>query len=107
VFLEFANFYRRFVKYFAKITKFLIKLLKNNKQEKQNKLFLFNAFALIAFRTLINVFITIFILMYFDFKNRIIIKINVLKFIIAIFFLVCVLCAKRQLDDIIFCRILL
>jgi len=69
VFLEFANFYRRFIKYFAKIIKFLIELFKNNKQEKQNKLFLFNVFALIAFRIFINVFIIVFMLIYFDFKN--------------------------------------
>jgi len=69
VFLEFANFYRRFVKYFAKIIKFLIKLLKNSKQKKQNKLFLFDVFALIVFRAFINVFIIALILMHFDFKN--------------------------------------
>jgi len=86
VFLEFANFYRRFVKYFAKIIKLLIELLKNNKQEKQNKLFLFDVFALVVFRAFIVVFITIFMLVYFDFKNRIIIKINALEFVIAIIF---------------------
>jgi len=84
VFLKFANFYRRFIKYFAKITRFLIKLLKSSKQKKQNKLFLFNAFTLIAFKTFIDIFIIIFILMYFDFKNRIIIEIDALRFVIVI-----------------------
>jgi len=86
VFLEFANFYRRFVKYFAKITRLLIELFKNNKQKKQNKLFLFDIFVLIVFRIFINIFIIVFILVYFDFKNQIIIKINVLRFVIAIIF---------------------
>jgi len=49
MFLEFANFYRRFVKYFVKIIRLLIELLKDSKQEKQNKLFLFDALALAAF----------------------------------------------------------
>ena len=31
VFLRFANFYQYFVKYFVKITRFLIELLKNSK----------------------------------------------------------------------------
>ena len=86
MFLELANFYRRFVKYFAKIIKFLIELLKNNKQEKQNKLFLFDIFVLIVFRTFIDIFIIAFILIHFDFKNRIIVKINALEFVIAIIF---------------------
>jgi len=69
VFLEFANFYRHFVKYFAKIIKLLIKLLKNSKQKKQNELFLFNTFALATFRVFIDIFIIAFILMYFNLKN--------------------------------------
>jgi len=84
MFLKFANFYQRFIKYFAKIIKFLIKLLKSSKQKKQNKLFLFDAFILIAFKVFIDIFIIASILMYFDFKNRIIIKIDVLEFVIAI-----------------------
>ncbi len=49
IFLKFANFYRYFIKYFARIIKFLIELFKNSKQKKQNKLFLFDTFALIVF----------------------------------------------------------
>jgi len=86
VFLEFANFYWRFVKYFAKIIKFLIELLKNSKQKKQNKLFLFNTFALIASRAFIDIFIIVFMLMHFNLKNRIIIKIDASRFVIATIF---------------------
>jgi len=84
VFLEFANFYRRFVKYFAKIIKFLIKLLKSSKQKKQNELFIFDVLTLVAFKALINIFIIALILVHFDFKNRIIIEIDALEFVIAI-----------------------
>jgi len=86
VFLEFANFYRRFIKYFAKIIRLLIELLKSSKQKKQNKLFLFNVFALVAFKIFIDIFIIAFILIYFDLKNRIIIEINALRFVIATIF---------------------
>jgi len=81
-------------------------LLKNNKQKKQNKSFLFDALALATFRVFIDVFIIVLMLVYFHFKNRIIIEIDILKFAIAIFFLTCALCAKRKLDDITFYRIL-
>jgi len=84
VFLEFANFYRYFVKYFAKIIKFLIELFKSSKQEKQNKLFLFDALVLIVFRTFIDIFTIAFMLMHFDLKNRIIIEIDALEFVIVI-----------------------
>ncbi len=81
-------------------------MFKNSKQEKQNKLFLFNIFALIVFRAFINIFTIAFMLIYFDFKNRIIIEIDVLKFAIAIFFLACALYAKQQLNNIVFYYIL-
>ena len=83
IFLKFANFYQRFVQYFAKIIRLLIELFKNNKQKKQNRLFLFDTFALTAFQILIDIFIIVSILIYFDFKNRIIVEINILKFAIA------------------------
>ncbi len=86
MFLKFANFYRHFIQYFAKIIRFLIKLLKNSKQKKQKKQFLFDTFVLIVFQTLINIFITISILIYFDFKNQIIIKIDILEFAIVVIF---------------------
>ena len=40
MFLKFANFYRRFVILYAKISRSLSNLLKKNKNKKQFKLFL-------------------------------------------------------------------
>ena len=41
IFLEFANFYKRFVKFYVKIIRALTKLLKRNKQGKQSESFIF------------------------------------------------------------------
>ena len=57
MFLEFVNFYRRFVKRFARITRLITKLLKDNKQEKQNEFFVFNIDVVKTFRKLLKTFI--------------------------------------------------
>ena len=49
MFLSFTNFYRRFVEFYAKITRFLIEFLKNNNNNKQNNSFLYNNAARITF----------------------------------------------------------
>ena len=69
MFLKFANFYKRFIRFYAHIIRALTKLLENNKNEKQNKFFNFNAEARKAFQHLIKMFIKIFMLVYFDSKN--------------------------------------
>ena len=83
MFLEFVNFYRRFVKRFARITKSMTKLLKDNKQEKQNELFVFNVDVVKAFRKLLKTFTETLMLVHFDSKNRIRIETNVFEFVIA------------------------
>ena len=83
MFLEFVNFYRRFVKRFARITRSMTKLLKDNKQEKQNELFVFNVDVVKTFRKLLKTFIETFMLVHFDSKNRIRIETNVFEFVIA------------------------
>jgi len=86
VFLEFANFYKRFVRYYTKITRTLTELLKDSKQKKQNRFFVFNKNAVTAFKKFIIVFTRIFILVYFDFKNYIRVETDVSEFaIVAIF----------------------
>ena len=45
IFLEFANFYKRFVRFYVKIIHALTKLLKENKQERQNESFIFEKIA--------------------------------------------------------------
>ncbi len=86
MFLEFANFYKQFVQYYAKIIRTLIELLKDNKQKKQNKSFVFNKNVIAIFKKLILVFTQTSILVHFNFKNYICIKINILKFVIFIIF---------------------
>ena len=83
MFLRFVNFYRRFVKKFARITRLMTKLLKNNKQKKRNELFVFNVDVVKTFRKLLKIFIEIFMLIHFDSKNRIRIETNVFEFVIA------------------------
>ena len=84
IFLEFANFYKRFVRFYTKIIYVLTKLLKKNKQEKQNESFIFKETARQTFRRLIKTFTKTLMLIHFDFKNLIRIKIDASKFIIVI-----------------------
>ena len=83
MFLEFVNFYKRFVKKFARITRLMTKLLKDNKQKKQNEFFVFNVDVVKTFRKLLKTFIEILMLIHFDSKNRIRIEANVFEFVIA------------------------
>ena len=71
------------MKFYVKITCALTRLLKENKQERQNKLFIFKKIARQMFRPLIKTFIKTFMLIYFDFKNLIRMKIDVLELVIA------------------------
>ena len=43
MFFKLANFYKRFIKFYARIIRALTKLFKNDKHEKQNEFFNFNA----------------------------------------------------------------
>ena len=83
IFLEFANFYKRFVRFYIKITRILTKLLKKNKQEKQNESFIFEKTMRQTFRQLIKTFTKTFILIYFNFKNFIRVEIDISEFIIT------------------------
>ena len=83
MFLRFANFYKRFIKFYARIIRALTKLFKSNKNEKQIDFFNFNVEARKAFRLLIDAFTNASMLIHFDSKNLIRIKINALKFVIA------------------------
>ena len=83
MFLKFANFYKCFVRFYARIIRALTKLLKNNKNEKQNEFFNFNAKVRKTFQRFIDAFIKTFMLVHFDLKNSIRIKIDVSKFVIA------------------------
>jgi len=86
VFLEFANFYKQFVRYYAKITRVLTELLKDSKQKKQNRFFVFNKNAVAVFKKLIIVFTRTFMLVHFDFKNYICVETDVSEFVIVVIF---------------------
>ena len=62
----------------------MTKLLKDNKQKKQNEFFVFNVDVVKTFRKLFKTFIEIFMLIHFDSKNKIRIETNVFEFVIAI-----------------------
>lgn len=85
--LRFANFYHYFVKYYAKIIRLSIELLKNNEEEKQNKILSFDIFAIAAIRIFTNISTIVFILIYLNSINQNIVKIDTSKFAIAVIFL--------------------
>ena len=71
------------MKFYIKIIRALTKLLKENKQEKQNKSFIFKKIARQTFRRLIKTFTKPFMLIHFDFRNLIRIEIDASEFAIA------------------------
>ena len=66
VFLEFVNFYRHFIKIYSQIVSSLTGLLKGSKNEKKTELFEWSKGSAKAFNYLKKVFMTVFILVYFD-----------------------------------------
>ena len=98
-FLKFVNFYRRFIKHFNKIIKFLIDMLqkstklrkheidkrkrdtrnkfRNRESKISNDFLSFNAYQ--SFKNLRNVFLKISILQHYDFFKSLRIKIDVFK----------------------------
>ena len=83
IFLEFANFYRRFVRFYAKIICALTKLFKGSKQGRQNESFIFGKVARQTFRRLIKAFTKAFMLVHFDLRNLIRVETDASEFVIA------------------------
>ena len=71
------------MKFYVKIIRVLTELLKENKQERQNELFIFEKIARWTFRRFIKTFIKMFMLIHFDLKNLIKIEIDASRFVIA------------------------
>ena len=67
MFLEFARFYRRFVREFSQITTFFIDLIKEIKKNKTRITFFIIEEARQTFQKLKKVFINVLILQYYDF----------------------------------------
>jgi mevalonate kinase len=83
IFIKFAEFYKRFIKKFNKIVELLTNLFKEKKKKKFDKMFKFIKKTRKAFKKLKEVFIKTSILLHFDFKRRIRLKINVFDFVIS------------------------
>ncbi len=77
VFIDFVNFYRRFIQRFSRITFELTNLLKDDKK------FVFSKTTRKTFNDLKRVFITISTLIYFDFMKKILLKTNASKFVLT------------------------
>ncbi len=82
-FLEFVEFYRRFIEKFSKIAKSLTNLFKKKKKKKFDKKFKFTKETRIAFAQLKDVFIKTSILLHFDSKRKIRLKIDAFDFAIS------------------------
>ena len=84
IFLEFVNFYKRFIVKYAKVLKLFLKLLKNNKNDKQIDNFIWSAKIAQTFIELIKIFIFASILIYFNLNDKILVETNISRFAIAI-----------------------
>jgi hypothetical protein len=82
-FLKFVEFYRKFIKKFSKIIKSLTNLFKEKKKEKFDKEFEFTKKARIAFAQLKDVFTKTSILLHFNSKRKIRLKIDAFDFAIS------------------------
>ncbi len=82
-FIKFAEFYRRFIKKFNKIVESLTNLFKKKKKREFDKMFKFIKKTRKAFNELKEVFIKTSILLHFDFKRRIRLKIDAFDFAIS------------------------
>ena len=82
MFLEFVNFYRRFIYCYFKIAASLIDLLKDNKNEKNTKSFVWFKNVERAFRELCDIFMFVSLLCHFDLVKKIWVETDVFNFAI-------------------------
>ena len=83
VFLDFANFYKHFIKHYLCIAESLTDLIKDSKNDKKFKSFSFSADIQKMFILLCKVFITVSILIHFNSVLKIKIETDVLNFILT------------------------
>jgi hypothetical protein len=83
IFIKFARFYKRFIEKFNKIVESLTNLLKKRKKREFDKMFKLIKKAQKAFKELKEAFIKTSILLHFDFKRRIRLKIDAFDFAIS------------------------
>ena len=83
VFLNFVNFYRRFIHRYSKIAEPLISLLKNSKVEKKSGSFEWPESAKLAFRHLCDIFIFTSLFCHYNSKKKVRMKTDSFNFAIA------------------------
>ena len=84
IFLNFVNFYRRFVVKYVNISRSLSKLLKSNKNDKQIDDFIWNSKIEKTFRQHIDMFIKTSMLIHFNFNEKILVETNASSFAIDV-----------------------
>jgi DNA-binding transcriptional regulator/RsmH inhibitor MraZ len=80
VFIDFANFYKRFIRYFSRITADFTNLLKEEKKKKFIQKFVFISETKKTFEEFNRAFISASILMHFDSKRKILIETDVSEY---------------------------
>jgi hypothetical protein len=80
VFINFANFYKRFIKYFSRIVADLTNLLKEEKKRKFTQKFVFISETKKTFKEFKRAFISASMLMHFNSKRKIFIKTDVFEY---------------------------
>ena len=92
MFLNFVNFYKRFIHRYSKIAEFLISLLKSSKTEKKSSFFKWSESTKLTFRHFCDIFIFISLFCHYNSKKKMRIKIDFFNFAIADIF-------SQQNDD--------
>ena len=82
VFLNFVNFYKRFIYRYFVIAAPLINLLKNNKKDKKSNFYHWSEKAEQAFQQLRNIFSFAFFFIHFDLEKKIKVKTNASNFVV-------------------------
>jgi hypothetical protein len=83
IFIKFVELYKRFIEKFNKIAESLTNLFKEKKKKKFDKMFKLIKKTRKAFKKLKEIFIKTSILLHFDLKRRIRLKIDVFDFVIS------------------------
>jgi hypothetical protein len=83
MFLNFVNFYRRFIYWYSKRVTFLTSLLKENRSNKKFDFFVWSNKVEQAFRQLCDIFMLVLLLCYYNLSKKIKIKIDASNFTIA------------------------
>ena len=83
MFLNFVNFYKKFIHWYSKIAEFLISLFKNNKVEKKSNFFEWFKSTKLTFRYSCDIFIFISFFCYYNSKKKMRIKIDFFNFVIV------------------------